>query len=144
MALINTEVCSIVEPSLQVVFNQFFEIDSDPLSQMAIMDFITTLTQQPWTQMFIAKSNFLERLLHKYAHNQGDTYGFITNNLISLGAFVYSQNKEVFNALANQDYVAILKRLAASKAFQDLSTFCSCMFFIFQRKESLTEYFIHE
>ena len=62
------------------------------------MDFVGTLSKESWTSMFLAKSFFLERLLEKYAL-QGDTYGFISNNLITLGAFVYSQNKSVFNAL---------------------------------------------
>ena len=67
---------------------------------MAIMDFVGTLSKEGWTSMFLAESKFLERLLHKYV-NDGDAYGFITNNLITLGAFVYSQNPEIFNALAN-------------------------------------------
>jgi hypothetical protein len=58
---------------------------------MAIMDFVGTLSQEAWTSMFLASSKFLERILHKY-RTEGDAYGFITNNLITLGAFVFSQN----------------------------------------------------
>lgn len=70
------------------MFDHFFEVD-DPLSQMAIMDFVGTLNQEAWTSMLLASSKFLERLLLKYAQEE-DPYGFITNNLITLGAFVYS------------------------------------------------------
>jgi hypothetical protein len=88
LALISERVCEIVSPAIQTVFEIFFAVD-DPLSQMAIMDFIGILSQQPWTSMFLAASKFLERILHKYS-TEGDTYGFITNNLITLGAFVFS------------------------------------------------------
>jgi hypothetical protein len=67
----------------------FFDLDSDPLSQVVIMDFLGTLTQQPWTSLFLASSKFLERVLHKNSTEE-DSYGFITNNLIVLGAFVFS------------------------------------------------------
>ena len=73
------------------------------------MDFIGTLTTQPWTSLFLASSKFLDRVLHKYA-TEGDTYGFITNNLITLGAFIYSQNPQIFNALENPDYLQFFRR----------------------------------
>lgn len=50
--------------------------------------------------MLLAETKFLDKLLTKYS-KEADTYGFITNNLITLGAFVYSQNPNVFNALKN-------------------------------------------
>jgi hypothetical protein len=109
---------------------------------MAIMDFVGILSQTVWTSMFLAKSKFLESLLTKYSQ-EGDTYGFITNNLITLGAFAYSQNPEIFDALKNKDYVSFLKRYVNSKSTKDQETACSCLHYIFQRKESLTEFFAH-
>ena len=62
------------------------------------MDFVGALSEKEWTSIFIAESKFLERLLTKYAKEQ-DAYGFITKNLIILGAFVFSQKPEAFNAI---------------------------------------------
>ena len=42
LALISPDICQILEPVLQRVFDQFFELD-DPLSQMASMDFVGIL-----------------------------------------------------------------------------------------------------
>jgi len=109
---------------------------------MAIMDFIGILGQQEWTSMFLAKSRFLERLLSKYAAEQ-DPYGFITNNLITLGAFVYSQNPEVFDALKNPDYILFMKRYFASKSLKDQETACTCMYFFFKRRVSITDFFVN-
>ena len=120
----------------------FFELDNDPLSQMAIMDFVGTLSQEPWTSMFLAQSKFLERILHKYA-TDGDAYGFITNNLIALGAFVYSQNPLIFDALSNKDYVFFFRRYITSKNTIEQETACTCLHFFFKRKECLTSFFAH-
>ena len=43
MAAVSKEVAQIVQPVMRIVFDQFFEGD-DPLSQMAIMDFIGGLS----------------------------------------------------------------------------------------------------
>jgi hypothetical protein len=44
LALVSAQICEIVEPVLQKVFEQFFdEWGNDPLSQMTIMDFIGIL-----------------------------------------------------------------------------------------------------
>jgi hypothetical protein len=72
-----------------------------------------------------------------------DPYGFITNNLIILGAFVYSQNPDVFNALTNPDYVSFLKRYFASKTLKDQETACTCMYFLFKRRASITDFFVN-
>lgn len=40
--MISPEVCKIVEPVMKTVFDQFFAVN-DPLSQMAIMDFVGIL-----------------------------------------------------------------------------------------------------
>ena len=53
LALLSPDICKIVEPVLQRVFDQFFELD-DPLSQMAIMDFIGILGEKDLTSMFLA------------------------------------------------------------------------------------------
>lgn len=66
LSLISAEVCEIVKPVMQRVFDQFFEVD-DPLTQMAIMDFVGALSEKEWTSIFLAESKFLERLLTKYA-----------------------------------------------------------------------------
>jgi hypothetical protein len=92
--------------------------------------------------MLLAETKFLDRLLTKYS-KEPDTYGFITNNLITLGAFVYSQNQEVFNALQNKEFVGFLKRYCASKTAKDQETACTCLYFLFKRKSSLTEFFVN-
>jgi len=43
MAAVSKEVALIVQPVMCIVFDQFFEGD-DPLSQMAIMDFVGGLS----------------------------------------------------------------------------------------------------
>ena len=90
----------------------------------------------------MAKSKFLERLLHKYA-KEPDTYGFITNNLIILGAFVFSLNPSIFDALSNQDYVHFLTTYFTSKSLKDQETACTCLFFLFKRRSSLTDFFVN-
>jgi len=90
----------------------------------------------------LAKSKFLEKLLHKYA-NEPDTYGFITNNLIILGAFVFSLNPLIFDALSNPDYVHFLTTYFTSKSLKDQETACTCLFFLFKRRSSLTDFFVN-
>lgn len=43
LALLSPEVCKVVEAPIMMVFDAFFTMD-DPLSQMAIMDFVGTLS----------------------------------------------------------------------------------------------------
>ncbi len=108
---------------------------------MAIMDLVGTLSEHEWTSMFLAESKFLQRLLTKYANNS-DTYGFITKNLITLGAFVFSQNPSSFNAITNKDYVGFLKQYFSSKVPSDNEAACTCLFFLFKRKPEVTEFFV--
>jgi hypothetical protein len=38
-------------------------------------------------------------------YKDNDTYGVVSNNLVILGAHIYSKNPETFNALNNPNYL---------------------------------------
>lgn len=49
----------------------------------------------------------------------------------------------VFNPLQNDDYLWYFNQRINSKDVKDLETACSCLYFFFQKKESLIDYFVH-
>ena len=50
------------------------------------------------------KSQFLQKLLAKFKGKE-DLYGFVSSNLIQLGAFIFSQSPETFNAIEDPNYI---------------------------------------
>eukprot|EP00347_Sterkiella_histriomuscorum_P020407 403337922 len=87
LAMISPEISKIVEPIIDQVLGDFFSYDI--LTQMAVMDFVALLGQNKWTSMLLTKQQFLPKLFEKFKYGE-DQYGFITNNLVTLSAFVYS------------------------------------------------------
>ncbi|CDW80652.1 UNKNOWN [Stylonychia lemnae] len=140
LAQISPELSQLTEPVIEQVFEQFFNLDM--LTQMAVMDFVAILGQNQQTSMILAKKQFLPKLFEKFRYGE-DHYGFITNNLVVLGAFIYSVNAKIYNPLQSEDYLAYFRNMISSKSPKDQETASTCMFFFFKNRECLFEYFVH-
>jgi len=84
----------------------------------------------------------LQKLFARFKYGE-DTYGFITNNLVVLAAFVYTSNEHLFNPFKSDDYLYYFRTLIFSKTPKDQETAVTCMYFFFKKKSTLFDYFVH-
>lgn len=122
---------------MKQVFSDFFEF-LDPLSQISIMDFIIKLSENEQCLQVMTEANFIQRLFETYGKPGEDSYGFITSNMLLVGAKLYSMDTELFNVFENENYTSMLKSYLCNPIDQskphvkDIGI--QCLFFIFKQK----------
>ena len=105
---------------------------------MALMDFFVKFNNMLWTAKLVAP--FLAQLFLNFRDDQ-DVYGLVQANLVVLAASVYAQNPSQFNVFENSDFLWFLQKYCFSTVDQEKEAACSSLYFLFQQKQCLIEFF---
>ena len=73
------------------------------------MDFAVKLTESEIGVQLMNESNFIDNLFSHFAGSNEDSFGFITSNLLVVGATLYSIDINLFDPFANQNFMQMLR-----------------------------------
>jgi len=95
------------------------------------------------------EQNFINNLFTQFGGQNEDSYGFLTSNMLLVGAKLYSVDPALFNPFENQNYMGMLRSYVCGSHntdkphLQDIGL--SCLYFLFVQKElCLVKYFIED
>lgn len=109
LALKSPMLCqSVARPIITQVFQDFFQT-MDLLTQVTIMDFVVKLTENENGVYLMNESNFIDNLFSHFGGDNEDSFGFITSNLLVVGAKLYSIDTALFDPFANQNFMHMLR-----------------------------------
>ena len=142
LALASDRLCqSISKPVISQVFADFFDrFKEDILTQVTIMDFVVKLSESPYGVKIMNESGFIDNLFSTFNSNN-DSFGFITSNMLLVGAKLYSEgvntesNELLFNPFENKNYMGMLRGYLCSPIDMDKPHLkdigLSCMYYLF-------------
>lgn len=81
----------------------------DMLTQVTIMDLVVKLTESPYGVKLMNQAKFIDNLFDKFGGQNEDSFGFLTSNMILVGAKLYSIDIELFNPFESENYMAMYK-----------------------------------
>ena len=90
--------------------------------------------------MILGKHNFIGKLFSTFKGGK-DEYGLVSNNLVLMGASIYGLKPDLFNAVANDDFMWFFNKFLSSGSDKDKIMTCSCIYYFLKRKQSLIEFF---
>lgn len=141
LAVASESLCQEVsKPIIHEVFLDFFgQLSSDILTQVTIMDFVVKLSESPFGIKLMNESDFINRLFETFAGTNEDSFGFITSNMLLVGAKLYQIDPLLFNPFENLNFMSMFKSYLLGPVniekphHKDIALSCLC--FLFSQKE---------
>lgn len=79
------------------------------------MDFVVKLSENEFGVKVMNESNFMTTLFGTFGGAQGeDSFGFVTSNMLLVGAKLYSTDPSTFNPFENANYMYMFKAYLCS------------------------------
>ena len=111
------------------------------LTKVVIMDFIVVLSDNEHGVKVMNESDFISKLFDMYggANQDADSFGFISSNMLLVGAKLYSMGPHLFNPLENKNFMMTLRSYVCAPLDQDKPHLkdigLSALYFIFKQRE---------
>lgn len=74
------------------------------------MDFVVELCKSAHGFTVMNESNFINNLFDTYGGTNEDSFGFITSNMLLVGAKLFSLDPSLFNPFENKNYMNMLRQ----------------------------------
>ena len=109
LALKSERLCQqIARPVIAQVFQDFFKL-LDILTQVTVMDFVVKLAENEYGIKMLNEQNFIHNLFEQFGGSSDDSFGFLSSNMLLVGAKLYSVDAALFNPFENKNYMSMLR-----------------------------------
>ena len=104
------------------------------------MDFVVKLSENEFGVKIMNESNFVSNLFETYGGQNDDSFGFISSNMLLVGAKLYSIDIDLFNPFLSQNYMLMFKAYLCGPEnsekphLKDIAL--SCLYFMLVQKEN--------
>mmetsp|Transcript_7445 Transcript_7445/g.12581 ORF Transcript_7445/g.12581 Transcript_7445/m.12581 type:complete len:171 (-) Transcript_7445:487-999(-) len=103
------------------------------------MDFVVKLSDSQYGFKIMNESNFIENLFKQFGGEGNDSFGFISSNMLLVGAKLYSISPSLFDPFENANFMAMFRAYMCGAADpckphkKDLGL--NCLAFLLKNKE---------
>ena len=110
------------------------------------MDFVVKLSENEYGLKIMNESNFIQNLFETYGGKNDDSFGFISSNMLLVGAKLYSIDVTLFNPFQSPNFMALFKQYLindSADAPHHKDVALSCLYFmLIQKNNCLITYLI--
>jgi hypothetical protein len=113
------------------------------------MDLVVKLSESPHGLKLMNEENFMSSLFETFGGANEDSFGFITSNMLLVGAKLYQIDPLLFNPFTNANYMSMFRSYLLGPVNLDKphhkDVALSCLYFLFSQKEhSLVKHLIEK
>ena len=99
------------------------------------MDFVVKLAENEHGIKVLNEQNFIHNLFEEFGGSSEDSFGFLSSNMLLVGAKLYSVDPALFNPFDNKNYMSMLRQYICGSHNTDkphlLDVGLSCLYFLF-------------